>query len=70
MALMKCAWCNGTGIDGPGDSPCDICGGDGHVETADPPTPCARCSGRGKIFNEILEEDGKCGGCGGTGWDG
>ncbi len=68
MALVKCARCKGTGIDGPGDSPCDICGGDGRVEVPDPATPCVRCGGTGLIYNDILEEHGTCGGCGGTGW--
>ncbi len=68
MALVKCAWCKGTGIDGVGDSPCDVCGGDGHLTVPEPATPCGRCKGRGKIYNEILEEDGKCSGCDGSGW--
>jgi DnaJ-class molecular chaperone len=70
MALVKCAWCDGTGIDGVGDSPCDVCGGDGHVNAAEPVTSCRRCGGTGKIYNEILEEYGMCGGCSGTGWAG
>jgi DnaJ-class molecular chaperone len=70
MALVKCAWCEGTGIDGPGGSPCGVCGGDGYIDSAEPPTPCGRCRGAGRIYNDVIEEYGKCGGCGGSGWAG
>lgn len=29
---------------------------------------CSWCKGAGKIYNEVLEEHGKCGGCNGSGW--
>ncbi len=68
MSMAKCAWCKGTGSDGPGGSPCDICGGDGHVQVPDPPTPCARCKGAGRMKNELTEQVSTCVGCKGTGW--
>jgi len=68
MSMVKCAWCDGTGVDGPGGSPCDICGGDGHINAPDPATTCGRCSGSGKVRNEVTEEVSKCSGCGGSGW--
>ena len=68
MALVECVWCSGTGIDGPGESPCQSCGGDGYVNVPDPPTACGRCKGGGKIKNEITGEVSRCAGCKGTGW--
>lgn len=68
MGMAKCAYCSGTGTDGPGGSPCDICGGDGHVQVPDPPTACARCKGTGRMKNEITEQESRCAGCKGTGW--
>jgi len=68
MAMVKCAWCDGTGTDGPGNSPCDICGGDGYLNVPEPPTKCGRCNGTGRIENEVTEEVSRCSGCGGSGW--
>jgi hypothetical protein len=68
MAMVKCAWCGGSGTDGPGGSPCGVCGGDGHINVPEPPTRCGRCNGTGRVRNDVTEEVSSCSGCGGSGW--
>ena len=51
MALIKCAFCKGTGKD-PFDllskfSICQVCGGKGKVEVKEPMIKCVYCKGTG-----------------------
>ncbi|MDP8299121.1 MAG: hypothetical protein P9L88_04385 [Candidatus Tantalella remota] len=51
MKVIKCAFCKGTGKD-PFDllselSTCQVCGGTGEVEIAEPAIKCAYCGGNG-----------------------
>ena len=51
MALIKCAFCKGTGID-PFDllsklAICQVCSGKGEVEVKEPKIKCVYCKGTG-----------------------
>lgn len=50
LALEKCAWCQGTGVEGQKKSPrsCRVCLGEGRVLTEQPTRFCPRCKGKGR----------------------
>ena len=52
LALEKCAWCKGAGIEGQKKSKrkCRVCLGAGRFLTEQPTRFCSRCRGKGRLF--------------------
>lgn len=76
MPIVDCRRCNGTGRSTDRDPAgklntwCAGCGGDGHVNVADPNAKCARCHGAGRSSdpNPTNNASNWCVGCKGTGY--
>ncbi|MCB0212798.1 MAG: hypothetical protein KDJ52_25875 [Anaerolineae bacterium] len=64
LALEKCAWCKGTGIESQKRSKrkCPVCLGAGRFLTEQPTRFCPRCRGKGRLF-----AGRRCSRCEGTG---
>jgi len=62
----RCAWCNGTGHSR--GHRCEVCGGRGLVNVAQPAMKCTGCWGTGRASSGWIESFPLCPDCGGTGW--